>query len=505
MRPLAALIGLTALSACKADNPLEETGATPKGYAFAEPGDSPPLRGPGGPERVFDDAELWVNCARLHGDEARDYMHHNLVMPYRGHLVLPWSPEFGTGGISFFDMTDPCNPIKEGEGWVQQMRESHSLGFLHLPEGDEQAGDYMVSTGALGVLIWDITDVTAPESIAYLTLPDVVYPDAYARVVLSVAWQFPYLYVAAADNGVYVLDTSDLDAPVLVGSYSFDPVLRAGGVFAMGTRLLVSSAEGKRAAILDISDPINPLPIPGGLFQTEDAGGDSWEAYHANIAGPWAFFARKEGSGGIMVTDISDPTAPAYAGDISIEGNGGYVFYDEGLVFSGESSIARIYDVSALPDITVVGEAHLPGDLDTFTPYGNVAVLSVDEDAEDDIASAVLPWRSEPDHQAPEVLMVVPTDGETGVATTARIGVGFNEMVDAASVFAGSIRLFDDEGEPVEGWGNAQESVAHYVPKAPLKPGTTYTIEIMAGGIMDLNGNRVAQTTRSSFSTAGSR
>ena len=31
---------------------------------------------------------LWQNCADLPGGE-QDYNHHNLVIPYRGHLVMP--------------------------------------------------------------------------------------------------------------------------------------------------------------------------------------------------------------------------------------------------------------------------------------------------------------------------------------------------------------------------------------------------------------------------------
>ena len=33
----------------------------------------------------------------------------------------------------------------------------------------------------------------------------------------------------------------------------------------------------------------------------------------------------------------------------------------------------------------------LAGDLDAITPYGNVAAISVDDDAEDGVATAVMP------------------------------------------------------------------------------------------------------------------
>lgn len=490
------MITLLALLACKPEGPPP--------WTFPEPTAAPALRGPGGPNVTFDEAELWQGCASLTGGD-EDVLHHNLVMPYRGHLVLPWAPEFGRGGLSFFEMDDPCAPVRVGTSFSPYMRETHAIGFLHLPEGDPQAGDYAVVTGNLGIQIWDITDYTAPEVLAYLELPNVFYPDAYARVVLSVFWQHPTLYVGGADNGVYVVDTSDLAAPEQIGAYSFDPVLRAGGVFAFGDVLMVNSAEGKRVGLLDISVPAEPQPIPGGLFEVVPAAGVAVEAYHANRVGDLALFARKEGGGGVIAYDISDPTAPTYFGEgFSEGGNGGYVFYDEGFAFVGDSHWGRVFDMSAAGVFPAIGTATLPGDQDTYVPYGNVSVLSVDDDAEDGIASAIVPWTTDPDTSPVAVLAVNPPDGATGVAPTTRIGVGFDELIEPTSFFPGSIRLFDADGNAVDGWTSAQETIGTYAPKAPLKAGVTYTLEVMPGGVTDLNGNAVAEKWTSTFTIAGS-
>lgn len=501
-RPIALLVA----AGCADPKPGRDPDTGPEPYAFPALDAMPALRGSGGPSRTFDESELWRTCAALEGPAEDLFKHHNLVVPYRGHLVMPWVPEWGRGGLSFFDVSDPCAPVEAGWGYSESMRESHALGFVHLPEGDPNAGDWMVSTGVLGIELWDVSDVTAPASVSYLQLPGVFYPDSYALVVLSVFWQYPYVFVAGADNGVYVVDATDPREPRLLTQYTPEPGLRAGGVFAMGDLLMVSSAEQTETILLDISDPAAPQPIPGGRFESLDGDGVGREAYHANIAGDWALYARKEGGGGVMMMDISDPTAPTYAGDYLMEGgNGGYVFYDEGFAFVGESHFATVYDVRDPSDIQVVGTGQLAGDLDTFTPYGNVGILSVDEDAEDGIATAVMPWTTAPDTAAPLVLRVVPADGATGVSRTSRIGVGFNEMIEPTSAFAGAIRLWDEQGEPVEGWGTAQETIATYTPKAPLAPGTTYTLEIMAGGVQDLNGNAVAATQTSRFTTAGAR
>ncbi len=464
----------------------------------------PTLRGGGGPTTDFAEDALWEHCAYLRGDDEHEYDHHNLVMPYRGHLVLPWSPEFGSGGLSLFDMSDPCDPVKEGEGWAQLMRETHALGFLHLPEGEDHPGDYAATNGTLGIQIWDLTTLESPEELVYLQLPDIFYPDSYARPVLSLFWAHPWLYVAGADNGVYVVDTRDPGNPELASRYTWDPPLRAAGVFVIGDTLLVHAAEGTHVAMLDVSDPSDPQPIPGGEFHTADGDGETWEAYHGNVAGDLALFARKESGGGVMVYDWSDPSDPFYLGDVWTEGgNGGYVFYDEGYAFTGESHWGKVYDLRDLDDITEVGTGSLAGDLDTNTPYGNVMILSVDDDAEDEQSSAVVPWTSAPDTTGPTLLRVEPEDGQLDVALTSRVGLGFDEPLEPSSVYGGSVRLFDEQGLAVEGWGSAQENIATFTPKADLRPGTTYTIEVVEGGIEDINANRLEQTWTSTFTTRG--
>ncbi len=476
--------------------------STEPGWAFWDAG--PPLRAAGS-TRSFTEAELWQSCASLSGTEA-DELHHNLQLPYRGHLVLPWSPEWGRGGISLFDMEDPCAPVRAGDGYSDDMRETHAMGFVYLPPDDPHAGDWGVGNGKVfggfdtGPLFWDLSDPAAPAAAGLFILPDAIYPDSYTRVSLSVFWQYPWLYVASSDNGVFVVDATDPRSPTLVGQVAFG--LRAGGVFALGNELLVTSAEQTSAALLDISDPTNPTLLPGSPFATTNRDGEPVETYHGNRTGDWAFFARKEGAGGPIVYDISDPTHPTFVSDTTDAGNGGYVFYDEGVIFVGESSHASIWDARDLSNLVSIGTATLPGDLDTAVPWGNVALLSVDE-PETDEATVVVPWQTDADRKGPMVLSTNPEPDSTGWYVGARVGIGFDEFVEPASVYPGSLRLLDAEGRPVEGWASTQESIASYVPKLPLLPGVTYTFEVE--GVTDIHGNAMDGVHRFQFTTAGGR
>src|SRR6056300_799661 len=158
----------------------DKDSALPDVFTFPEVSSMPALRGPGAPQVDFTDEQLFENCAPLYGGE-EDFLHHNLVVGYRGHMMMPWAPEWGRGGISLFDMSDPCSPLKVGEGFHERMRESHAIGTQYLSETEQ----YAVATGILGIQFWDLQNLETPEMINYMQIDGVFYPDSYTRVVLS--------------------------------------------------------------------------------------------------------------------------------------------------------------------------------------------------------------------------------------------------------------------------------------------------------------------------------
>lgn len=464
-------------------------------------------RGPGLPDQQFNDEALFQNCAFLDGGETDVTDHHNLVTMYDGYLMMPWAPEWGTGGITFWDLSDPCRPAVVGSGTALTIRETHSIGFSQL--GGRWAAvntlRAVATPGRVGIEFWDIGDVTAPERIRGQWFEEAQYPDAYARVTLSLFWQVPYVYAATADLGVHIVEARDPDRPEVVGNYRFDPVMRAGQVQAIGNLLIVTEAEGPRVVLLDISEPESPQPIAGGDFLIRDRDGEPRGAYFSNYVGGFLYNARKDSGGGIIVYDLRDPSRPTFAGDIVTDGNGGYVFVHEGRAFVGESEFAAIYDVSDLTNIREIARLDLEGDLDTITPLGNLAVLSVDDDAEEDRGSAIAPVAEDPDRNAPQVQHTWPVDGAEELPLTSRIGIGFNEFVDVLSAHEGSVRLYRADRAPDEGRVatvvSVQETLVNVHPRCPLEPETDYTLELMAGGVRDFSGNALAQPVMINFRT----
>lgn len=477
--------------------------------AYPAPDAFEPNRGPGGPKSAFDSTQLYTNCAYLSGGP-KDADHHNLLTMYDGYLLMPWAPEFGNvGGFTLWEIDDPCAPRLAGAGFSERMRETHSIGFSSLG-GRWAVVDGMhslLTKGAGGIQFWDLADSLAPAAVGELNFEEFLYPDAYARVTLSTFWQVPYVFVGGADNGIYVVDATDPLNPVLVTRYVPDPIMRVGQVQAIGDLLIATVAEGARTLLLDVSDPAHPQPLPNGDFNVVTALGEPRDSYFSNFEGGYIYYANKDSGGGLLVMDIRDPARPRYAGELLSEGNGGYVFLHEGFAFEGESSFATIYDVRDPAQITEVARLDLTGDLDTMTPVGNVAVLSVDDEADEERASAIAPWREAPDSTPPRVTWSWPLEGAQNLPLTSRLGVTFSEFVDVKSVWEGSVRLYEAGTDPdatrVPGVASAQEVIVNFSPFCLLRPGTEYVLEIPAGGVRDVSGNAIAEPFTLRFRTAG--
>jgi hypothetical protein len=227
-------------------------------------------------------------------------------------------------------------------------------------------------------------------------------------------------------------------------------------------------------------------------------------AYFGHVNGNRAYYARSILGGGLIVYDLTDPTAPAFLGSWAAPpiANGGYVFIQHEQAFLGLSNYGAIVDVSDPAAPEMAHRIDMTGDLDTVVPIGNVAVVSVDDDAVPDQASSIQPWQTEPDGRAPAVNMVVPRDGATDVALSARVGVTFDEFVDVATVWRGSFRVqLLGSDTPLEGHFSGQEGIVNFWPVRPLAPDTEYEVVVPAGGVTDYSGNAVESAHRSTFRT----
>jgi len=457
------------------------------------------IGGPGGPITSFSPDQLNTPCAYLLGDE-RDTEHHNLAVMYDGWLVHPWAPEYGGGGVSFWDLTDPCEPILEGLGYSATMRESHTLAFGEVDGREYLAVDYLSDTAADvgGVGFFDITDRSAPVWVSELDTPGFNYPDSYLRVTFSTFWQGDYLYVAGAGNGLLIVDVSDPLQPVLVNQLQFSPPHLVGLITVVGNLAVVASAGTARVVLMDLSDPIDPQPIPGGDFNTTTVDGEIVNYYFSSVSGRYGLFARNDAGGGPILVDLMDPSNPVEVGQtLTPLGDGGYIYRNGDRLFQGDSQFGVIWDVADPTDPVELQRLNVEGDLDTMSPIGNVVLISVDSQGAPGKATSIFPWAAEPDTRPPVLEMYNPAEGAV-VPPTARIGLSFDEWIERMSVHPGSFRVVDRAGHAVAGRFNVQEAIANFTPDEPLETGS-YRVTIPAGGIADISGNPVDQSVQFSF------
>ena len=454
--------------------------------------------GPGGPAMSFSEDELFVPCAFLNGNKD-SAEHHNLAVMHDGWLLFPWAPEDGGGGITFFDFQDPCNPQKIGEVWADEMRETHTLATGFVNGREYLAVDYHLDNTTGGIGFFDITDPQNPTWVSSLELPSYSYPDAYFRVALSATWVGDFLYVPAGLLGVFTIDVTDPLNPQVLGTV--EETGHVVGTFHVIGHLGISSSAGlARFLTYDIRDPDDWQTLSDDTVETEDDPVDNF--YFANIGGEYALFARKDGGGGPIVYDLQERGNPTLVGTFeSLDGDGGYVFRHGDLLFQGESNFGAIYDFPSPDAITERARFELQGDLDTVTPIGNVAVVSVDEGGEDGKATGIFPWDTTPDTGAPTVRFTVPSDGEVWCPTTGVVGLSFDEMIEPRSVHEGSFRVWNERGERILGRFYVMESVTNFVPDTPLQEDTTYWVEVPAGGIADTSQNPTSDVHRFAFST----
>ncbi len=515
------------LSACKPEEDAPPADPFPAADAWG------PTTGPGGPTRTFTEAELFTSCGWLQGDAAHESDHHNLVVMYDGYLVMPWAPEDGPfrmprtegaplpspfapgeeplpdgiygGGITLYDISDPCSPVKVGEAWSPWMRETHAMGFETVDGCDYMAVDYLDLDGTGGVGFWDITDRAAPFWASQVAVPNHKYPDSYTRLTLSNFWQGRYVYAPTSVLGVAVVDAADPLHPTIAGNILFDGPMTVGMFHMWGNRAMASSAGVSRVVLLDTSDPLVPQPILGGDFNTYDSAGALTAFYFSNVGVNYGLFARSTRGGGPVVYDLTNMSPPTFVSNVTTEGgDGGYIFQHNDFLFQGDSNFGSVYDFADPTAPTEIGRIFMKGDLDTVTPLGNVAFVSVDEKGNPGQATGVFPWSTELDTTAPMAGMTSPEDGAKGQALTSRVGVVFDEMIEPRSAFTGSFRVADPDGQPVPGVYNVQENIVNFSPDEPLLPGSKYTVTLKAGGLVDYSGNALAADVSFSFTTVGS-
>lgn len=479
---------------------------------------------------------------------------HSLLTVHRGMIFVIGSRDGGGGDghLSVFDVADPrkpkllCHLYDEN---TKRMREAHAIAKALV--GGRELAAVLTRTG---VQIWDWGDPAKPVWVSTLDLPGMKGGD-YGGTPWFLAWQGRWLYAAGVDTGLHIVDVTDPAQPkptkVLKGSDLGG--VQPGVLYALGNLLVVTGNKAGDLATFDIGDPENPRllartkgPSPystllyGNLVvfadtgdvpkskgkppekgkgpekgkppekakppekpsapEADDAGGDDPPPAPPQAGGPKLHAP-------LHLFDISDPTEIVNLGaTMAVGGKGGYVTLQDGYLYAGMSSNYAVVDVSE-PKAPKLVNAGVPtgadgkpvhGDFDFCSIFGNLVVSSSDHGE----GSFLLPRSAEPDRAPPSVLRVVPKDGATAQAATTRIGVQLSDNIDLLSLTPKNVVLRARGGQPIPCRVSEQLGIVNISPDAPLPRGTTFEIELVAGGVRDIVGNGLAKRFVSTFSTA---
>lgn len=402
---------------------------------------------------------------------------HGNVTMVQGYLLVLYSSDGGgdesDGGIELWDVSNPRAPTRvaaRDDAETHALREAH--GFSLAWYGSRLL---LAAQGEVGVLIFDVTDPLAIQRVSYTPLPGIALGDYSGDWWLF--WQAPYLYVAGVDQGLYVLDTRDPAAPVLLAQVATGQLggVSPAQVFVLGNLAVIMESQSSATATLDVALPDQPR-----LLQQVDTragyshllAGDGKILISGNIP-PRAHFFQLTPDGAISYLDTVG----------FFFNSGGYGSYQDGFFHSGFSNNYVKFDLDPPSQVGDGSSGRADRDEDFATVLGNL-VLAGDDHG---VGSALIPHQAGPDTTPPAVEWMHPPSGSTGVALTTRIGLSFSDHLDVASLGPTTVWLEDPSGAAVPTWVSAQQGLLNLAPVAEL--GLNQTYRVIVDGVRDLAGN----------------
>ena len=257
----------------------------------------------------------------------------NVDIPGAYDLAVSGSLVYVADGatLRMMDLTDPANPKAVGSyttpGYVSGVFLSYPYLYAVTLSGGHGRLTGGATTWSSALHVLNVSDPAKAEVVGSRDIPG-------SAQTVFVAGSYAYV---GTNDGLEVLDISNLANPLTVGSWNGGGVTVVTDVFVAGSYAYVASyvysydAEGGAGLrILDIRDPTAPYLV----------GRSGLDIENMFVSGDYAYVSSGGQWGGFSVVDISNPafpqavasctgcyTPPAYIGDLFVSGPYVYALY----------------------------------------------------------------------------------------------------------------------------------------------------------------------------------
>ena len=234
---------------------------------------------------------------------------------------------FIDNGLQLVDVTDPDNPVPAG-----RLKDTNSLllNDVRAVSAFKIGAKAYVAAASVtdnGLQLVDITDPDNPVPAGKLAdADDLLLRNAHAVDVIEIGGSAYALVTPSSieQGGLQLVDVSDPSNPVAAGQLADTAELllenaRGISAFKMGasTYAAVTSASADGLQLVDVSDPSNPVAA-GQLSDTESLLLDDPIGIAVFTAGASTYAAVASASDdGLQLVDISNPSNPVAAGQLS--------------------------------------------------------------------------------------------------------------------------------------------------------------------------------------------
>jgi len=173
-----------------------------------------------------------------------------------------------------------------------------------------------------------------------------------------------------------------------------------------------------------------------------------------------------------------------------------FVSLPAGTVPQGASAVIRNKRTGSAATAAFISGGFDPVFLSAEAGDTLTTTVSMLDGAHDSLLVSIVPFR-----RRPTVVRTIPPRGKKDVPLNSRVTIVFSEPIDSSTIASQTIRVLSDAGQ-VAGQliGSEHGLLVEFVPDAPLKAGTDYTVTV-AASVTDTDGDDLAEDVKTSFTT----